>query len=163
MVLRPLLALPIPLTIALAMLGCGDAKKAPVASASEAPVDPSKSDPKCTNATAAVVADRCAKGGEMSCCSRLIEGKVPEDPKELEDFGVACKGGHIKACDIVREATREFANVATPSPALTELRKRADTLLAEQPETPPQPDEPSSFSGWECRPNGPSATEGREQ
>lgn len=109
MVLRPLLALPIPLTIALVMLGCGDAKKAPVSSASEAPVDPSKSDPTCTNATAAVVAERCEKGGEMSCCSHLIEGKVPEDPKELEDFGVACKGGHIKACDVVREATREFA------------------------------------------------------
>ena len=90
------------------LAACGDEKKKPDLGGSGAPVDPSKQDPKCTKATPVAVKERCGNG-DISCCTQFIEGKLENDPATIDDFGLACKGGHLKACDIVREAEKDFA------------------------------------------------------
>lgn len=90
------------------LAACGDEKKKPDLGGSEAKGDPSKDDPKCTKATPIAVKERCGNG-DISCCTQFIEGKIDHDPATIDDFGLACKGGHLKACDIVREAEKDFA------------------------------------------------------
>lgn len=106
--MKPRFALALALASIVGGSGCGGDKK-PEAATSAAPVDPAKADPACTKATKIAVAERCEKGGEMSCCTQLIDGKIENDPKEIEDYGIACRGGHLKACDVVREADKDFA------------------------------------------------------
>ncbi|MBN9522510.1 tetratricopeptide repeat protein [bacterium] len=119
--------------------------------------------------TLAEAAARCEQWREaLEARQRLAELRVPVTEDKFH-LAVAHwrAGNREEARKWHAEATREFAQVATPSPTQTELRTRADALLTEQPGRPRPPDEPSGITGWECCPNDLSTTapaiEGREQ